>query len=181
VSGNLSGATRRRFGVHFGANSVQVNLATPNSDTQGVYAATENGKISVVIVNKNPNTPITFALANLPFGSYFVRHFGGAAGIAKWQVRVELLFPPNRELTGLTDDCNDQLDRLHCCARVHGRVLEAKLRVIFVSFCCIMWAEYIWQDIRYRCDCPNYSDMHVSKQVSLKSEPTHHHSSISAQ
>ncbi|KAJ7829881.1 glycoside hydrolase family 44-domain-containing protein [Mycena olivaceomarginata] len=80
----------RGFGVHFGANSVQVNLATPNPDTQGVYAATENGKISVVIVNKNPDTPITFALANLPFGSYFVRHFGGAAGIAKWQTTVTI-------------------------------------------------------------------------------------------
>ncbi|KAJ6466122.1 glycoside hydrolase family 44-domain-containing protein [Mycena vitilis] len=80
----------RGFGVHFGANSVQVNLATPNPDTQGVYAATENGKLSVVIVNKNPDTPITFALANLPFGSYFVRHFGGEAGIAKWQTTVTI-------------------------------------------------------------------------------------------
>jgi hypothetical protein len=76
--------------VHFGANSAQVNLATPNPDTQGVYAATENGKLSVVIVNKNPDTPITFALANMPFGSYFVRHFGREAGIAKWQVRTWL-------------------------------------------------------------------------------------------
>jgi len=80
----------RGFGVHFGANSAQVNLATPNSDTQGVYAATENGKLSVVIVNKNPDTPITFALANMPFGSYFVRHFGGEAGIAKWQTNVTI-------------------------------------------------------------------------------------------
>jgi hypothetical protein len=78
---------RCRFGVNFGANSAQVNLATPNPNTQGVYAATENGKLSVVIVNKNPDTPITFALANMPFGSYFMRHFGGEAGIAKWQVR----------------------------------------------------------------------------------------------
>ncbi|KAF7365841.1 Endoglucanase A [Mycena venus] len=78
----------RGFGVHFGANSAQVNLATPNPNTQGVYAATENGKLSVVIVNKNPDTPITFALANMPFGSYFMRHFGGEAGIAKWQTTV---------------------------------------------------------------------------------------------
>jgi hypothetical protein len=78
-----------RFGVHFGANSAQVNLATPNPDTQGVYAATENGKLSVVIVNKNPDKPITFALANMPFGSYFMRHFGGEAGVAKWQVRTD--------------------------------------------------------------------------------------------
>jgi hypothetical protein len=83
-----------------------VNLATPNPDTQGVYAATENGKLSVVIVNKNPDTPITFALANMPFGSYFVRHFGGEAGIAKWQVRTWLfviamtdLFRPIRQMS----------------------------------------------------------------------------------
>ncbi|KAF8197757.1 glycoside hydrolase family 44-domain-containing protein [Mycena galopus ATCC 62051] len=80
----------RGFGTHFGANSAQVNMATPNPDTQGVYAATENGKLSVVIVNKNPDTPITFALANMPFGSYFVRHFGGEAGVARWQTTVEI-------------------------------------------------------------------------------------------
>ncbi|KAJ7237051.1 glycoside hydrolase family 44-domain-containing protein [Mycena haematopus] len=80
----------RGFGVNFGANSAQVNMATPNPDTQGVYAATEDGKLSVVIVNKNPDTPIAFALANMPFGSYFVRHFGGEAGIAKWQTTVEI-------------------------------------------------------------------------------------------
>ncbi|KAJ7834908.1 glycoside hydrolase family 44-domain-containing protein [Mycena olivaceomarginata] len=59
----------RGFGVHFGANSAQVNLATPNPDTQG---------------------PITFALANMPFGSYFMRHFGGEAGVAKWQTTVTI-------------------------------------------------------------------------------------------
>ncbi|KAJ7814495.1 glycoside hydrolase family 44-domain-containing protein [Mycena olivaceomarginata] len=71
----------RGFGVHFGANSAQVNLATPNPDTQG---------LSVVIVNKNPDKPITFALANMPFGSYFMRHFGGEAGVAKWQTTVTI-------------------------------------------------------------------------------------------
>ncbi|KAJ7876609.1 hypothetical protein B0H13DRAFT_2235986 [Mycena leptocephala] len=80
----------RGFGVNFGANSAQVNLATPNPNTQGAYAATENGKFSVVIVNKNPDTPITFALANMPFGSYFMRHFGGEAGIAKCQTTVTI-------------------------------------------------------------------------------------------
>ncbi|KAJ7107820.1 glycoside hydrolase family 44-domain-containing protein [Mycena epipterygia] len=78
----------RGFGVYFGANSAQVNLATPNPDTQGVYAGTENGKLTLVIVNKNPDTPIGFALANMPFGSYFMRHFGGEAGIAKWQTNI---------------------------------------------------------------------------------------------
>ncbi|KAJ7862968.1 glycoside hydrolase family 44-domain-containing protein [Mycena leptocephala] len=80
----------RGFGVHFGAHSVQVNLETPNPDTQGVYAATENGKLSVVIVNKNPDTPITFTLTNMPRGSYFLRHFGGEAGVFKWQTTVTI-------------------------------------------------------------------------------------------
>ncbi|KAF7326765.1 Endoglucanase A [Mycena venus] len=80
----------RGYGTYFGANSAQVNLATPNPDTQGVYAGTENGKLTLVIVNKNPDTPITFALANMPFGEYFIRHFGGQAGIAKWQTTVSI-------------------------------------------------------------------------------------------
>ncbi|KAJ7231376.1 glycoside hydrolase family 44-domain-containing protein [Mycena rebaudengoi] len=91
----------RGFGVHFGTNSVQVNLTTPNPDTQGVYAATENGKLSVVIVNKNPDTPITFTLTNMPRGSYFLRHFGGEAGAFKWQVRFEVraIAEPNFDST----------------------------------------------------------------------------------
>ncbi|KAJ7665613.1 glycoside hydrolase family 44-domain-containing protein [Mycena rosella] len=80
----------RGFGVYFGSSTAQVNLASPNPDTQGVYAGTEGGKLTLVIVNKNPDTPIAFDLANLPFGSYFVRHFGGEAGIAKWQTTVTI-------------------------------------------------------------------------------------------
>ncbi|KAJ7581341.1 glycoside hydrolase family 44-domain-containing protein, partial [Mycena floridula] len=80
----------RGFGVYFGSSSAQVNLATPNPDTQGVYAGTENGKLTLVIVNKNPDTPLGFDLANLPFGSYFMRHFGGAAGVAKWQTTITI-------------------------------------------------------------------------------------------
>ncbi|KAJ7220980.1 glycoside hydrolase family 44-domain-containing protein [Mycena rebaudengoi] len=78
----------RGFGVRFGSSTIQVNLATPNPDTQGVYAATEGGKVSMVVVNKNPDTPIAFDMANLPFGSYFMRHFGGGAGVAKWQTTI---------------------------------------------------------------------------------------------
>ncbi|KAJ7078814.1 glycoside hydrolase family 44-domain-containing protein [Mycena crocata] len=80
----------RGFGTTFGANSAQINLATPKPDTQGVYAATEGGKLSLVIVNKNPDTPISFDLANLPFGKYFMRHFGGGAGVAKWQTTITI-------------------------------------------------------------------------------------------
>ncbi|KAJ7480887.1 glycoside hydrolase family 44-domain-containing protein [Mycena latifolia] len=78
----------RGFGTYFGSNSAQVNLATPNPDTQGVFAGTEGGKLTLVIVNKNPDTPIAFYLANMPFGAYFLRHFGGEAGIAKWQTDI---------------------------------------------------------------------------------------------
>jgi hypothetical protein len=75
-------------GTYFGSSSVQVNLTTLNAaNTYGVYAATEGGKLSVVIVNKDVK-PLAMSLSNVPTGQYFMRHFGGASGIAKWQVRV---------------------------------------------------------------------------------------------
>ncbi|KAJ7604485.1 glycoside hydrolase family 44-domain-containing protein [Roridomyces roridus] len=81
----------RGFGTFFGAYSAQMNIATPNPDTQGAYAGTDtDGKLTLVIVNKNPDTPIAFDLSNVPFGSYFMRHFGGEAGVAKWQTTVEI-------------------------------------------------------------------------------------------
>ncbi|KAF7324981.1 Glycoside hydrolase family 44 protein [Mycena kentingensis (nom. inval.)] len=68
----------------------QVNLATPLPNTQGFYAGTDlkTNKISLVIVNKNPDKPIAFQISNMPAGSYFMRHFGGQAGVAKWQTTV---------------------------------------------------------------------------------------------
>ncbi|KAJ3504099.1 hypothetical protein NLJ89_g8117 [Agrocybe chaxingu] len=80
----------RGYGTYFGKFSAQVNLATPNHDTQGVYAGTENGKLTLVIVNKNPDTAIAFDLSNMPSGTYFIRHFGGGAGVAKWQTTISL-------------------------------------------------------------------------------------------
>ncbi|KAG6839282.1 hypothetical protein C0991_004135 [Blastosporella zonata] len=82
----------RGFGTYFGSSSAQVNLANPTPDTLGIYAATDpgTGKLSVVIVNKDPNTPIGYYLANVPFGKYFARHFGGQAGIAKWQTNLTI-------------------------------------------------------------------------------------------
>ncbi|KDR79962.1 hypothetical protein GALMADRAFT_1171670 [Galerina marginata CBS 339.88] len=85
----------RGYGTFFGSSSAQVNLASPNPDTQGVYAGTEGGKLTLVIVNKNPDTPIAFDLSNVPAGQYFVRHFGGAAGVAKWQTTISLKATPN--------------------------------------------------------------------------------------
>ncbi|KAF9485099.1 hypothetical protein BDN70DRAFT_708241 [Pholiota conissans] len=80
----------RGYGTYFANATAQVNLATPLPDTQGVYAGTQNGKLSLVIVNKNPDTPISFYLANVPTGTYFARHFGGQAGVAKWQTTLSL-------------------------------------------------------------------------------------------
>lgn len=75
-----------RSGTFFGSSSAQVNFANPYPDILGMYAGTENGKLTLVILNKDPSTPQAFDLANLPTGSYFIRHFGGKAGIAKYQV-----------------------------------------------------------------------------------------------
>jgi hypothetical protein len=75
-------------GTYFGTTSIQVNLANRDAaNTYGVYAATEDGKLSVVIVNKDTK-PLALNLSNVPQGSYFMRHFGGTSGVAKWQVRL---------------------------------------------------------------------------------------------
>jgi hypothetical protein len=73
-------------GTYFGSTGVQVNLANKDAaNTYGVYAAADDGKLSVVIVNKDTN-PLALDLSNVPQGSYFMRHFGGVSGVAKWQV-----------------------------------------------------------------------------------------------
>ena len=75
-----------RNGTHFGSQSVQVNMANRDEDVLGVYASTSDGrKLTMVIVNKDV-VPVNLAISNIPAGTYFLRHFGGAAGIAKWQV-----------------------------------------------------------------------------------------------
>ena len=63
--------------MHFGSSSAQVNLASQSPDTQGVYAGTEGRKPTLVVVNKDPDTPIAFDLVSLPFGSYFLQHEAG--------------------------------------------------------------------------------------------------------
>ena len=79
-----------RQGKTFGSKSVQVNMADRNEDVLGVYAGTSDGKkVSLVIVNKDV-VPVNLAISNIPAGTYFLRHFGGAAGVAKWQVSVRL-------------------------------------------------------------------------------------------
>lgn len=64
---------------------MQVNLAQTNENVLGYYAAIEGGKISLVIANKDV-VPIGLTIANIPAGKYFLRHYGGEAGVYKWQV-----------------------------------------------------------------------------------------------
>ncbi|TFK30099.1 hypothetical protein FA15DRAFT_197786 [Coprinopsis marcescibilis] len=81
----------RGYGTFFGSTSVQVNIAGLNPDILGVYAATDDRRqLSVVIVNKDPTSAASLSLAGLPTGKYFIRHFGGGAGIAKWQTNTTL-------------------------------------------------------------------------------------------
>lgn len=75
-----------RNGTFFGDKSVQVTTANASPDVLGVYASTSDGeKVSIVIVNKDI-VPVNLAISNIPAGTYFLRHFGGEAGVAKWQV-----------------------------------------------------------------------------------------------
>ncbi|KAG7094618.1 hypothetical protein E1B28_005442 [Marasmius oreades] len=75
----------------FGSSSVQVSLSSSSSpDTVSVYAGTQNSKLSVVIINKSPSAPLSYKFSNFPAGTYFIRHFGGGAGVAKWQTETTL-------------------------------------------------------------------------------------------
>jgi phosphatidylinositol glycan class B len=76
------------YGTYFGDQTAQVNLANPDPNTWGIYAGSDGSKLTLVIVNKKPGQALSFDLSNVPTGNYFVRHFGGDAGVAKWQVRI---------------------------------------------------------------------------------------------
>ncbi|KAF7977906.1 hypothetical protein HWV62_2470 [Athelia sp. TMB] len=79
----------RGQGTHFGSSSASVNIPQLNPDTLGVYAGTNGGSnASLVIVNKDPSSPVALNLSGLPAATYLLRHFGGAAGVAKYQVRM---------------------------------------------------------------------------------------------
>jgi hypothetical protein len=67
-------------------------MANNDQSVLGVYASTTDGKkVTMVIVNKDV-VPVNLAISNIPAGKYFLRHFGGAAGIAKWQVSCSLRY-----------------------------------------------------------------------------------------
>lgn len=120
---HLTHHIKTRYGVHFGSSTAQVNLANPNSDTLGVYAGTEDGILTLVIVNKDPSDPVALALSNVPTGKYFVRHFGGAAGVAKYQVSFCQVFLIDMALISLgfnsTDNYVAEFQRLHRCITVY--------------------------------------------------------------
>ncbi|KXN91516.1 Beta-mannanase/endoglucanase A [Leucoagaricus sp. SymC.cos] len=80
----------RGYGTYFGSKTAQVNLANPDPNTWNVFAGSDGSKLTLVIVNKNPSQVLSFDLSNVPTGKYFVRHFGGAAGVAKWQTTLNV-------------------------------------------------------------------------------------------
>lgn len=92
----------RGYGIYFGDKSAQVNFSNPRPDVLGLYAtigkpgpsapATIAGKdvLSLVIINKAANETMAFDLANLPTGKYYLRHFGGLAGVAKWDTTIDV-------------------------------------------------------------------------------------------
>ncbi|KAF9051974.1 glycoside hydrolase family 44-domain-containing protein [Panaeolus papilionaceus] len=80
----------RGYGTYFGSRSAQVTLTKPNPDIFSVFAGTQNNKATLVILNKDPKAVQSFSLTGVPPGSYFVRHFGGGAGVAKWQTTISL-------------------------------------------------------------------------------------------
>ncbi|KAI0264118.1 glycoside hydrolase family 44-domain-containing protein [Gloeopeniophorella convolvens] len=82
----------RGYGTHFGDLSAQVNIPSLNPDTLGVYASTSavHNNASLVVVNKDPAQPVALHLSGVPAGTYFVRHFGGLAGVAKYQTTTTI-------------------------------------------------------------------------------------------
>ncbi|KAG6890992.1 hypothetical protein C0992_011269 [Termitomyces sp. T32_za158] len=80
----------RGYETYFGSSSAQVNFSSPQPDILGLYAGIEDESLSVVFVNKDPAIPVAWDLADVPFGKYFMRHFGGTAGVAKWQTNITL-------------------------------------------------------------------------------------------
>jgi hypothetical protein len=68
VSSESTGWTARRtfrYGAFFGSSGAQVNLANPTPDTLGLYAATENGKMSLVIINKDPGLQQSHSISQM--------------------------------------------------------------------------------------------------------------------
>ncbi|KIJ28440.1 glycoside hydrolase family 44 protein [Sphaerobolus stellatus SS14] len=84
----------RGNGTNFGDLSLPVNVNKFNPDILGVYASSSVVKgrelISLVIVNKDPSNPVALNALGLPAGDYLLRHFGGQAGVAKFQNTISI-------------------------------------------------------------------------------------------
>jgi len=82
----------RGYGRYFGPMSALVAINQLNSDLLGVYAASDSTRrnLSLVIINKDPTNAVALSLSGVPSGSYFLRHFGGGAGVAKYQTNISI-------------------------------------------------------------------------------------------
>ncbi|KAL0576292.1 hypothetical protein V5O48_005701 [Marasmius crinis-equi] len=77
-------------GNAFGSLSAKATVTGFNPNILGVYAGTDgHSKPTLVIVNKDTK-PVSLNLTGVPTGKYFIRHFGGAAGVAKYQTTQSL-------------------------------------------------------------------------------------------
>ncbi|KAH8825196.1 glycoside hydrolase family 44-domain-containing protein [Flagelloscypha sp. PMI_526] len=76
----------RGAGNVFGDRSAKFTVTGFNPNVLGVYAGTTSAsKPSLVIVNKDLAKPVSLNISGFPTGKYFIRHFGGLAGQAKFQ------------------------------------------------------------------------------------------------
>jgi hypothetical protein len=110
------------YGTYFPSNSVQVNMALRNQGVLGVYAGIDSAtkKVSIVLINKDV-TPVGLYIANIPTGKYFMRHFGGQAGVAKWQVWSFLAIQTAEKtlMQPYTDHGDNHVEPVRCRPVVH--------------------------------------------------------------
>ncbi|KAH7105896.1 glycoside hydrolase family 44-domain-containing protein [Auriculariales sp. MPI-PUGE-AT-0066] len=84
----------RGYGTTFGDLSTQFSPSLGKvawNNVNGFYSSKDSagGKQSYVYINKDTK-PVGIYISNIPTGTYFLRHFGGAAGLAKWQTQITI-------------------------------------------------------------------------------------------
>lgn len=124
--------TCSRFGTNFAGSSIPVTVNGFNPDLLGVYAGADNGKnMTLVVVNKDPTSPVSLKLSGLPTGNYFLRHFGGQAGIAKFQVsRSFEVYTASLSAFIITDHFQDRRFLVSCNTLIHSS-LPSSHQLIF--------------------------------------------------
>ncbi|KAK7688489.1 hypothetical protein QCA50_008027 [Cerrena zonata] len=82
----------RGYGIYFGDLSAQVSIPKLDPNVLGVYASTNSlhNNATLVVVNKSPTDPVALDISGIPKGNYFLRHFGGQAGVAKFQTTISI-------------------------------------------------------------------------------------------